>query len=319
VAATRFEKNGEPVAKRRAALRFPAKRLHRRRRIGRAAGWVQWFDAFERVMEPSLLTPDQNPGFGAEVPGRYGAPRRSRYVAALLSAAVCALLLLVVIVMTTIHDLGRTSSTILTALKLTITPELKPKQPQPHKSAQAPKPAQQTAPAASIKIPPHIDVHNPEKVEWPPGFIHTDHQSMANSDISKIHSGVAPGNAQASGGGGHSFGDGPDDQGYYRAEWYRKPPRTALDSYMRPGQDPGRWAEVACRMVENYHVEDCHELAEEPRGSGMARVLREASWQFLVRPPKRNGKVLIGEQVRIHYDFIRHEAEETPERTGESP
>jgi protein TonB len=88
---------------------------------------------------------------------------------------------------------------------------------------------------------------------------------------------------------------------------------------MHPGQDPGRWAEISCRMIENYRVEDCHELAEEPRGSGMARVLREAAWQFQVRPPRSNGKVLLGERVRIHYDFTRDQAEELPPRTGESP
>jgi len=267
-------------------------------------------------MESPLFTPDQNPGFGNEVPGRYGAPRQSRYVAAVLSAGVCGLLALVLISMAAVQDLGRGNQSILTALTLVPPPVEKQKRPKVTKSAQAPKPAQQTAPAATMKQPPHIDVHNPDKVEWPEGFIHTDHMEMAMSDISKIHSGVAPGNAQASGGGGHSYGDGPDDQGFYKAEWYRKPPRTALDSYMKPGQDPGRWAEVACRMVENYHVEDCHELAESPRGSGMARVLREAAWQFLVRPPKRNGKVLIGEMVRIHYDFLRGEAEETPDRSG---
>jgi protein TonB len=263
-------------------------------------------------MDSSLNTPEQNPGL-IEAPGRYGAPRQSRYVAAVLSALVCGLLVLAIIAMTAIRDLGPGNATILTALRLVPPPVEKQKKIQPHKSAQAPKPAQQTAPAATMKIPPHINVNNQNKVDWPDGFIHTNHLDMANGDIAKIHSGVAPGNAQASGGGGHSMGDGPDDQGFYKAEWYRKPPQRALDLYMKPGQDMGRWAEVSCRMIENYKVEDCHELAEEPRGSGMARVLREASWQFQVRPPKRDGKVLLGERVRIHYDFIRHQAEEVPD------
>lgn len=243
---------------------------------------------------------------------RYGAPTRSRYVAALLSLGVCALLVLTLLSMAAITGQVRTAATVLTALKLMPPPE-KEKQPKPHKSAKAPNPAQHTPPAATMKPPPHVAINNPDKVEWPEGFIHTNHAEMAMSDISKIHSGVGPGHAEASGGGGHSAGDGPDDLGFYKAEWYRKPPRSALDSYMRPGQDTGRWAEITCRMIEDYHVEDCHELAEEPRGSGMARVLREAAWQFLVRPPRRNGKPLLGERVRIHYDFTHGKASESEE------
>jgi protein TonB len=264
-------------------------------------------------MDLSPIMPDPVAGPDPRAPGRYGAPTESRVVAAVLSAGVCALLLLVLIAMSAVQDLGKSSGVILTALKFAPPPVEKQKKIEPHKSARAPKPAQQTAPAATMKLPPHIEVNNPRKDPWPEGFIHTNHLDMANGDIAKIHSGVAPGNAQASGGGGHSAGDGPDDLGFYKAEWYRKPPRRALDSYMRPGQDPGRWAEISCRMIEDHRVEDCHELAESPRGSGMARVLREAAWQFLVRPPVSNGKVLIGERVRIHYDFTREKAEQTPE------
>eukprot|EP01037_Dinobryon_pediforme_P010471 gene10471-10539_t len=273
-------------------------------------------------MESSLLIPDQNPALAptiaGEGPSRYGASRGPRYVSALLSLAICALILLTLLSMAAIHDLAPGNRAILTALNL-VPPVEKAKQPKPHKAARAPDPAQQTAPAATMKLPPHINVNNPNKVEWPDGFMHIDHLDMANGDIAKIHSGVGAGHAQASGGGGHSMGDGPDDQGFYKAEWYRKPPRRALDNYMHPGQDPGRWAEIVCRMIEHYRVEDCHELAEEPRGSGMARVLREASWQFEVRPPRDNGKVLIGERVRIRYDFVHHEAQETAEKTGEAP
>jgi len=38
-----------------------------------------------------------------------------------------------------------------------------------------------------------------------------------------------------------------------------------------------------------------------------------------VRPPRSNGKVLIGERVRVHYDFYREKAEEEPEKAGEAP
>jgi hypothetical protein len=39
----------------------------------------------------------------------------------------------------------------------------------------------------------------------------------------------------------------------------------------------------------------------------MARVLREASWQFQVRPPRLNGKTLLGTRVHITYTFTEFE------------
>ena len=253
--------------------------------------------------------------------GGYVASRRSRPVALALSLGVAALILFALLTMAVIEDRGKSGGSILTAISLSPPPG--EKSPNPRQARAAPKvatmPHQQTVNAAP-KLPPHIDVNNPDKVEWPEGFVHMSRAELAASDISRIRSAPssAQGDADASaGGGGRGGGQGPDADGFYRAEWYRKPPRNALDSYMRPGQNPGRWAEIGCRMIENFRVDDCHELAEEPRGSGMARVLREASWQFLVRPPRQGGKALIGEHVRIHYDFTTHEVAQSP--AGEAP
>ncbi len=128
------------------------------------------------------------------------------------------------------------------------------------------------------------------------------------SDISKLGS-KAPGAAQqlaqgSSPGDSQRVGTAPNGEPLYAAEWYREPTNQQLAAYL-PKTMPqgGGWGLIACRTIDRYHVDDCVELGNYPPGSHLAGAVRQAAWQFLVRPPRVGGKPLIGEWVRIRIDY----------------
>jgi hypothetical protein len=129
-----------------------------------------------------------------------------------------------------------------------------------------------------------------------------------SADIAKIPSRPGEGQAAAGEESGDSVaaygpGEGPGGQRLYNAQWYREPTNAELAFYLPKTVMKGSWAIIACRTIERYQVDSCRSLDESPPGSGLARGLREAAWQFRVLPPRVGGKSLVGAWVRIRVDF----------------
>jgi protein TonB len=103
-------------------------------------------------------------------------------------------------------------------------------------------------------------------------------------------------------------GEGPGGERLYDVDWVKRPTDAELSPFLPATVPPGSWAIIACRMVENYRVENCRSLGESPPGSGLSRGLRLASWQFRVFPPRVGSKKIIGGWVRIRMDFTRSAA-----------
>lgn len=142
--------------------------------------------------------------------------------------------------------------------------------------------------------------------ETPPSFIQLSPGDFASADIGKL-----PSHGAANGDGGSTGnskavagpGEGPGGVQLYEAEWYRRPTNAELDTYMPANPPREGWGLVACRTIENFHVENCQTLGESPLGSGYGKAVRQAAWQFLVRPPRVDGKAQVGAWVRIRIDY----------------
>ena len=119
---------------------------------------------------------------------------------------------------------------------------------------------------------------------------------MAASDISKLDS-----SSSGSAGDSEIVGRGPNGEALYAAEWAREPSHAELDGYLPHNASDG-FGLVECKTIANDRVEDCVELDQTP-GSHLASAVRQAAWQFRVRPPRRGGRALVGSWVRIRIDY----------------
>lgn len=172
--------------------------------------------------------------------------------------------------------------------------------------------AERVQPKTEIVVPPPV----PE-VKQPPSFLVLTREDYTAGDISRAKSSAPAATASADSGDSEAAasngagdtptaGKGPHGETLYAAEWYRRPRDAELSPYI-PDRARGveGWGEIACRTVARYRVEDCQELGDFPRGSGYAGAVRQAAFQFLVKPPRVNGVLQVGTWVRIRITYTQ--------------
>lgn len=176
---------------------------------------------------------------------------------------------------------------------------------QPETASKNADPPKQTAQKAAAPAPRASPPALPRQPVPTPNMVFMESEDFAASDISKL-----PKSSSRSGSGAKAAygpGEGPGGKTLYPAEWHVEPPRGVLTPYLKGNVPQGSWAMIACHTIERYQVENCYGLGES--SPGLATALRQASWQFRVRPPRVDGKPLVGAWVRIRFDFTEEASE----------
>jgi protein TonB len=170
--------------------------------------------------------------------------------------------------------------------------------------------ARQTQTAASRPTPKPPPIILPAKptitarTERSQPWIEMSHDELASADLRNIAS-----SGDGSAGDSEVVGRGPHGELLYGVEWARLPTNAELSGYL-PRNAPDGWGEIACKTIPDNRVDDCFEIGQEPAGSHLASAVRQAAWQFHIRPPRKGGKPLIGVWILVHidYDSARSEA-----------
>ena len=163
-------------------------------------------------------------------------------------------------------------------------------------------PVQRAAPQRPTPKPPPIVLPVKPTIAAPPPapwLIELSSAEMAAGDIAN-----APHAQSGSAGDSAAVGRAPNGELLYAAEWARHPTNAELGGYL-PRNAPDGFGLIACKTIADNRVDDCIELANDPPGSHLASAVRQAAWQFRVRPPRKNGRPLVGSWVRIRIDYER--------------
>jgi protein TonB len=154
-----------------------------------------------------------------------------------------------------------------------------------------PKPPRIILPVKPTIAPP------PEPTTRPTPWLELSKEEMAASDVANL-----PKAGSGAGGDSEVVGKGPNGEALYAAEWAREPTDAELAGYL-PRNAPEGYGLIACKTIAGNRVDDCIELEQSPPGSHLASAVRQAAWQFHVRPPRKGGRALIGSWVRIRIDY----------------
>ena len=235
----------------------------------------------------------------------FALPDRRRTVSFVLALVVEALLILVLVLFGP-HFIPGSKPEPRRATSFSLAPSEKEAATAPEHRTKAHAAAKQAS-GKITPIPPMPPVITPPKVPTPPNALPGVLPiQLGASDISKLKSSASNDDGAETGTDSklaYGPGEGPGGQPLYNAEWYREPTDAQLNGYLPKGAPPNSWALIACQTMPQFHVDNCRSLGESPVGSGLGRAMREAAWQFLVRPPRRGGKVLVGAWVKIRIDF----------------
>ncbi len=129
-------------------------------------------------------------------------------------------------------------------------------------------------------------------------------EEYAASDISRLPQRETSADSGAQPGDSVPVGRNANGEPIYNAEWQREPTNAELSYYLPASVPRPGWALIACQTAERFRVENCQELGQSPAWGRLASGVREAAWQFRVRPPRKGGKPIIGAWVQIRIDFL---------------
>lgn len=233
------------------------------------------------------------------LPSPYGPPPLRRRLAGLaLALGVNFGLLLVLLTLGIIPVPERQPSN---ATIVDLLPESHDSPRQAQRKAPARQPLAETRPLPKpppIVLPAKPTIAPPPTADKPLAMIEMTKEDYAAADVGKL-----PKSGAGSAGDSNVVGRGPHGELLYAAEWAREPTDAELGGYL-PRNAPEGFGLIACKTIPGNRVDDCVELDQWPQGSRLASAVRQAAWQFRVRPPRKGGKVLVGQWVQIRIDYL---------------